>query len=159
MGGAATRAVADIKVEDPDPLPAGATPKMYDDIIAQYESHFMTPSPAASELSRGEFHISRQLANKTILEWHARCRSLYMRGYPNNNARGTGDAGILLRERFTRGLESNAICKYIWDQSPAEYAAMLTAAQNKMATITMMATTAYEAKGAEKEKSERKGAP
>ena len=70
MGGGASRAVADIKVEDPVPLPAGAIPKMYDGVIAQYESRFMTP--VASELSRGEFHTARQMANESILEWHAR---------------------------------------------------------------------------------------
>ena len=65
-----------------------------------------------------------------------------MRAYPNNNAGGAGDTGIPLQEQFARGLESNAVREYVWDQRPADYAAMLTAAQNKMATITMMATAA-----------------
>ena len=142
MSGAAARAVADI----------GAGRGTYADVVARYEGRFMTP--AASELSRGEFYAARQMADESILEWHARCRSLYLRAYPGSSAAGTGAEGIQLRERFARGLESDTIREYVWDQRPTNYANMLTSAQNKLATLTMMATAKNEAKGADKKEGE-----
>ena len=140
MGGAAARAVSDIQV--------GGS-RTYNAVVTQYEARFVTP--AASELSRGEFHVARQMTDESILEWHARCRSLYLRAYPGSSPSGAGNDGIQLRERFARGLESNVIREYVWDQRPANYSEMLTSAQNKLATITMMAAAKDEAKGANKE--------
>ncbi len=127
MGGQAARAVADIPT-------AG---RNYDAVVADYEARFITP--AASELARSEFNAARQEPGESILEWHARIRSLFLRAYPGQAADGVGAAGIPLRERFIKGLESDVIKEYVWDHRPADYAACLASAQNKMATLTMMA--------------------
>ncbi len=141
MGGAAARAVNDI--------PVGGANRTYNDVIRQYEARFVTP--AASQLSRGEFHVARQMTDESILEWHGRCRSMYLRAYPGSSPSGAGTRGIQLRERFARGLESHVIREYVWDQRPDNYADMLSAAQNKLATLTMMASAKVEATGASKE--------
>lgn len=144
MSGAAARAVADIVVVDP-PAPAAGHPagfiaRTYDLVIQEYEARFITT--AASEMSRSEFAGARQLTDESLLEWSARCRSLYMRAYPGANPQGAGDAGLMLRERFIKGLDNDVLKEYVWDHRPANFGECLTHAENKMATLTMMADTA-----------------
>ena len=124
----AAKAVGDINVE-----PAGAGPH-YDNVIAQYEARFV--SAANSELARVHFQGAKQTDDESLLQWHSRCRELFTRAYPG--VAFDGEAGRLLRERFTIGLSNTDIKAYVWDQRAQTYQGVLEAAQNKLSTQQML---------------------
>lgn len=139
MSGTAARVVADIPCENP-----GVHPWTITEMLVAYEARFVTQE--ASDSARAEFIRAHQLPGESLLEWHAKCRDLYLRAYPGA-AVDVDPGGQMLRDRFIAGLEIAAIKEYTYDKRPVTYLECLTACQAKQATLTLMATKSHPAKG------------
>jgi hypothetical protein len=136
MAGDAARSVTDIAITDPPAPPAGYVDRTYALVVAEYAGRFITT--AASDMAKSEFTTARQFTDEAILGWHARCRDLYLQAFPGSDANAAGQAGQLLRDRYTRGLDDETIREYVFDHRPATFQDCLMLAQNKMATMQMM---------------------
>jgi len=128
MDGDAARATADIDL-------VGKTP---DECIAAYEERFITRS--GSELAETSFRRAKQgetNADETILQFHARCRELFVRAYPGEATEGPGLARNL-RNIFIFGLSEPRITEYVYDRRPDTYTDCLSYAQEKHSTIMIL---------------------
>ena len=122
MAGDAARLVADI--------PIGNDLRTIDEMLDDYEARFLPA--AAGNISRLEFHQSRQLTGETIIAFHGRLRDLFQRAYPDQAH--LANHSQLLRQTFALGLADLEVSRYVLDQNPADYAAALNAAHTKFAT-------------------------
>ena len=127
MKGAAERAVSDIDHEPPAALGV-FTPAM---LLDAYQERFL---PAAeSDLCRVSFRSAAQTEAETILEWHTRCRSVYLRAYPLGNV----DAPEC-RDQFVLGLARIKVREQAWTARAQTYAAALVAAHNEAAAQAVL---------------------
>jgi len=128
MDGDAARATADIDL-------AGLN---QNECLAAYEERFITR--AGSELAETSFRRAKQgedSADETILQFHARCRELFVRAYPGQATEGDGLARNL-RNIFTFGLSDTKITEYVYDRRPDTYTDCLSYAQEKYSTIQIL---------------------
>lgn len=118
MQGTAANTVMDI-----DPMNYFTLAAMLD----AYEERFL---PAAlSQLAKQEFDAAHQRNRESVLEWHARLRSLFRRAYPN-----TLDQTQLIR-RFMLGVNNEEVQKAVLRDDPQNYARALQVAQNERAVL------------------------
>jgi hypothetical protein len=143
MSGSAAKAVSDLPVIDPDPLPVHAPPLLayvpltYKLVVASYEARFMTT--AASDLARTEFQTCQQVPEETLLEWHGRVRDLFLQAYPGQDPNVVGVGSQLLIDRWVRGLDSDEIREGVLKERPTNFVKCLELAQNKLALLAMLA--------------------
>lgn len=124
MEGVARRMVGDI------PTNAGLPAALLD----AYQMRFL---PAAqSRLAVIQFRQAKQKEDESEIEYHVRLRELFSRAYPAEDV----EASILLRETYTLGLKNTQILDHVYTTAPATYAACLTAATNKAAVLSVIAT-------------------
>ena len=71
-------------------------------------------------MARGEFQFMEQRESETLIAWHARLRSKFVRAYPDVAA-GDVDANQTLRDRFLAGLRDRYIARHTYAQRPANY--------------------------------------
>lgn len=132
MEDAAARAVSDI---DAAGIPAGG------DTVASfldlYQQRFCPE--AESRIARAAFKSASQAGDRveTVLEWHTRCRSLYLRAYPTQA--GNVEQNQELIDRFVEGLHEPVVRTHTYDAYPNTYAVALTSASNKTASVAVMA--------------------
>ena len=109
-----------------------AAGQTFDDMIRQFEGRFITQ--AGAKLAQQEFRKAKQMPDETILQFHGRLRTMFLRAYPGAAVDGDGLAQ-LLRETFIWGLEQRKITEYVSDSQPDTYAECLDKAQEKKATL------------------------
>ena len=125
----AGRAVADL---DPAAAPQPDTVGAFLDL---FQARFC---PAAeSRIAKAAFKNAAQTDAETVLEWHVRARSLYLRANPAHA--GNAEVSADLIDRFVEGLRDPAVRVYTYDSNPGTFAAALTAASNKTASGVVMA--------------------
>jgi hypothetical protein len=117
----AARLTADINVE--------AQGLTIADVLNAYQERFLPA--AAGQVARVEFHAAKQLPDETVLQFHGRCRELFMRSYPEVNA---PDDSVLLIQTFSLGLADDEISRYVLDRAPATFTEASNLAQTKAAT-------------------------
>ena len=105
-----------------------------DDITAEmlldmYEAKFVPA--AASDLSRAKFETAMQLQAETILAWHGRLQSLFVRAYGHGGAMGEQ----LLVRAFARGIRLRRVREHVLRSQPENYDNALNAAQTEQAVI------------------------
>ncbi len=123
LSGAAAQAVADV---DPAVVPAAAnTVAAYLDILG---GRFCPE--AEGRLARASFKDAGQTDHETVLQWHTRCRGLFMRAYPNV----APETAPLCIERYIEGLRDHVVRVYVYDANPRTYAEAVTLANNKTAS-------------------------
>ena len=87
--------------------------------------------PAAQgQAARAEYQAAKQLPGETLMRWHARLRTLFLRAYPGQNPVNNVD----LRENFISGIIHEGTRRGIYTANPANYQAALAAAQAEEAT-------------------------
>lgn len=127
----AGRAVADIDaaaVPNPDTCAA---------FLDLYQARFC---PAAeSRIAKAAFKSASQTEVETVLEWHVRIRSLYLRANPAQA--GNVEHASDLIDRFVEGLRDRAVRVFAYDADPQTFAAALTSANNKTASNSVMGST------------------
>ena len=129
MKGVAERAVSDI-LHEPAVLP-GHVGLTIGQLLDAYQERFL---PAAeSDLCRVSFRNAAQTEAETILEWHTRCRSVYLRAYPAGNV----DAADC-RDQFVLGLARAKVREQAWKARAPTYAAALVAAHNEAAAQAVL---------------------
>lgn len=88
---------------------------------------------AMSRLARSSFQGAGQHHSETVLEWHTRCRSLYLRAYPDRAGNVERDRTLI--DQFVEGLRVAQVRVHTYDSYPQTYAAALTHASNKVASV------------------------
>ena len=73
------------------------------------------------------FLMSRQKEGEGLLAWHSRCRTLFMRGYPDLTADQV-NASVDLRDHFMCNMRHAENGRATWLRQPATYQAALTEA-------------------------------
>lgn len=126
MEGSAKRAVADIKHD--------ANNLNIEDLLDAYEKRFVTQ--ASSDLARVTFIRATQDHDETVLAWHSRVRDSFVRAYPNE----TVDTSRTLIDRFTLGLKNGKLAEFVWDKRPATFSEALNAANDKVASLAVLAS-------------------
>lgn len=124
MEGAAKRAVSDVDYELMDNVTA---------LLDAFEARFVTT--AASDLARVTFLNSKQSAGETVLQWHTRIRDLFVRAYPGQAI----NIARTLIDQFILGLSEAKVVEFVWDRRPATFAEALEQANNKMASLAVLA--------------------
>jgi len=124
MEGDAQRAVSDINYEAAANINA---------LLDAYQARFVTP--AASDLARVRFLQANQDREEEVLAWHTRVRELFVSAYPGEDV----NTSRTLIDRFVLGLTNAKVMEYVWDQRPATFAAALESANNKAASIAILA--------------------
>ena len=126
--GAAAELIIDIDIdENPD-----GTERSYDQLKLEYTHRFV--SPAESQLARANFTSSRQHDKEDELAWHARCRALFRKAYPDR-AYDTDEDLIL---KFITGLRNKVLAHHVQDGNPDTYNGALRRCQNKRATCELI---------------------
>lgn len=125
MTGKAALATLDI-----DPTAAGLT---YPLMLAAFEGRFLPAS--ASQMARVKFDAARQGPSETVLDFHARLRSLYNKAYPN-----AVDVVNLIR-RFTMGLRRREVRTQVLRHNPHTYENALEVALNESSVLQMVKVT------------------
>lgn len=123
MEGSASRMVGDI-----DPNREGLE---LDDLLAEYEARFLPA--AATDVARVNFRYCCQYPEESVLEWHGRCRELYVRSHPN----GVPEEDAVLRDQFLMGLTNKRVGEHAWNMEPATYAAALVLASRNTSGKTI----------------------
>ena len=121
MRSAAFLSIQNIDHEDDD-----VTAEM---LLDQYEAKFVPA--AASDLSRAKFETAMQLQAETILAWHGRLQSLFVRAYGHGGAMGEQ----LLVRAFARGIRLRRVREHVLRSQPENYDNALNAAQTEQAVI------------------------
>ncbi len=137
MEGDAASATRGIAVEDPpaDAQGPGYVPLTLEAVLRTYESRFCTA--AASDMARAEFLALKQKEGESIVNYHARGRSLWERAAPPGHRLREDDPieGRELRERFTHGLTSRDIKKSVLEKKCGTYSELLVAATDAEAIM------------------------
>lgn len=126
MQDAAARAVSDID--------AGVAPQAGDTVenfLDLYQHRFCPES--LSRLARSNFQGACQHEGETVLEWHTRCRSLYLRAHPAQA--GNVERNRDMIDKFVEGLAVSQVRIHTYDAYPQSYAIALTHASNKVASV------------------------
>ena len=87
----AARAVQDINPNQPN--------LTFDQLVELYEERFMPAAQSAT--AQAIFDNARQDPKESILQWHARARTLFLRAYPNDDAQNSTQ----LIRKFVLGLK------------------------------------------------------
>lgn len=120
MKGEAATMVNDLTVEGHNNIQA---------MLNAFEQRFL---PAAEgNLIRAEFRAARQQPNETLLKFHTRIRTLFVRAYPNDPVANNRH----LIDTFVAGLADPAIKMHTLDQTPNTFAEALIHAQTKEANL------------------------
>jgi hypothetical protein len=141
MEGEATQVIDDICYRT-EFKPGGAWPTLVpavsisDQLLDLYEARFLPPS--ATKVARGEFAQAQQEGGQTILRWHVRCREMFIRAHPEIPG-GTLETNKILMDKFYLGLQDIAVRRYVYDQSPPTYSAMLSVASGKAVAESIIA--------------------
>lgn len=93
------------------------------EVLDAYEACLMPA--AAGEVAQQEFEVARQLPGESLLAWHSRLRTLFIRAYANV----VPETAINLRNKFSRGLIDPKIRLDVMNQRPQGYQEALTIAQ------------------------------
>ena len=128
MRGRAARATDDIGIR----LDLQGRAYSYAEVKAAYEARFITPGE--TQIARTGFLNSKQKEGEDELDWHVRCRSLYVRAYPTMDAQTSTELII----QFSKGLKWKVLGHFVQDGSPTTYSDALTRCLQKKATCTMM---------------------
>ena len=128
MKGRAAELVMDI----PTDTNAAGDPLTFEDVKLLYSARFV--SPADSQLARSNFGSARQGEKEDELSWHARCRALFRRAYPEKPHEV--DMDLILK--FTCGLRNRTLAHYVQDGNPHTYGDALVRCQNKRATCELI---------------------
>lgn len=138
MQGLAAQATRDIPVVDPVPAPAGHVPLTFEAVLAAYESRLCTT--AASDTARSEFLTAKQMPDETILAWHGRVRSLFIRAAPAGHQPDLTDVlqARELRERFVLGLLNREVKRQVLERRSNDFNAMLQIAGEAEATLLLL---------------------
>ena len=123
MSGTAAELVRhiDIGVQGVDPDDVAP----YAELLNQYRACFSTD--AHEDMARGEFQFMEQKESETLIAWHARLRSKFVRAYPGVPAADV-DLDQTLRDRFLAGLRDRYIARHTYAQRPANYTETLEVA-------------------------------
>jgi len=127
MEGEAARMVYDLEVEDDD---GNWT---LDLVLDAYQGRFLPA--AAGRAAMVEFHAAAQRPDETTTQFHARCREMFLRAYPGQNA----EVSQQLIQAFSMGLAETDVSRYVLDHGPATYAEASNVAQTKSATEAALA--------------------
>ena len=128
MRGRAARATDDIGIR----LDPQGRAYSYAEVKAAYEARFITPGE--TQIARTGFLNSKQKEGEDELDWHVRCRSLYVRAYPTMDAQTSTELII----QFSKGLKWRVLGHFVQDGSPTTYSDALTRCLQKKATCAMM---------------------
>ena len=120
MLGEAARLTSDIAIDG-----AGVN---LDAVLAAYAGRFLPA--AAGQVARVEFHAAFQRPDETVLQFHGRCREMFLRAYPDQAPNNS----VLLIQTFALGLADTEVSRFVLDQNPATFAAASNTAQVKSAT-------------------------
>lgn len=98
-------------------------------MLNAFEARFI---PAAEgSLMRAEFRTTKQKPGESLLKFHTRMRTLFVRAYPNEAI----PINRHLIDTFVAGIADPAIKMYVLDRTPDTYAEALTHAQTKEANL------------------------
>lgn len=123
---------AALYVVDLDPTAAGRTLAQY---LALMEERFL---PAAqTDMVRVSFRSACQGENETVLAWHSRCRTLFVRAFPDDAL----DTSAHVIDQFVLGLVQPEVKAKVWESRPPTFTAALTTANNKTAAMAILAAT------------------
>ena len=128
MRGRAARATDDIGIR----LDPQGRAYSYAEVKAAYEARFITPGE--TQIARTGFLNSKQKEGEDELDWHVRCRSLYVHAYPTMDAQTSTELII----QFSKGLKWRVLGHFVQDGSPTTYSDALTRCLQKKATCAMM---------------------
>lgn len=103
-----------------------------DDLITAYENRFC---PAAnSDMARATFMKMQQTIEESIIAWHSRLRSVFIRAYPN--AEIQHDPHLI--NRFIMGLSDNKVKAHTYYTRPQTFADALNEASNNAAAVQVL---------------------
>ena len=139
MQGEAARLTADINVEPQVAGAAGAglvpDPEFHiQQALDAYQLRFMPA--AAGRIARVEFHAASQRPDELIPQFHGRCREMFARAYPDQDAQNSA----LLITTFALGLNDTETSRFVLDRDPQTYTEASNMAQMKNATEASLAT-------------------
>ena len=113
-----------------------------EEVLALYRRKFVPAS--ASDVAIASFDSCKQRPEETLMQWHSRCRVLFVRAYPEvaeaNRSRN-------LIKQFCLGLRKYSLLHHMLTNRPAEYDAALDAAQDFSASLQLMPARARESLG------------
>ena len=121
MTGKAAAAVLDIDTDDRDDPDA---------LLEEYENRFLPAS--ASQMSRVKFDQALQGKDESLLDYHARLRSLWNKAYP-----GAREDTQLIR-KFNLGLRRKEVREQVVRANPQTYGRALEAAQNEASVVQVV---------------------
>lgn len=104
-----------------------------DALLGQYEAKFCPP--AESSFAKMEYATAEQGENETVIQWHTRLRSLFVRAYPAADP----NTSEHLKDDFIGRLRNTEVQKATLRARPADFAAALAEANNHAATEAIMA--------------------
>ena len=117
MEGTAKRRVASIPIEDGN-VGGGNDAADPAGLLDAYEAIFVVA--ADSDMARSSFKTARQGPEETVLDWHARLRSMYKRAMPTLTDAQI-EASQELREQFLLYLRNRRVGQEVWRTRPANY--------------------------------------
>ena len=79
---------------------------------------------SGTQQSRHHFQTAYQLPEETVMGFHSRLRTLFIRAYPND----IPEASPILMDRFIEGLADKEVAKMVYFNQPHTYAECLAAA-------------------------------
>ena len=108
----------------------------YNLMLDALEARFMPA--AASDLARSTFKSAKQTEDESVLDFHARLRTLFRRAYPNVNAAAV-ETDLNLIDSFCGGLLNPEVRADTIKQRPQTYAGALATASNMAAAAQLIA--------------------
>ena len=107
----------------------------YELMLQALEARFMPP--AASDLARSTFRLSKQSENESHLDFHARLRIQHRRAYPNMDAAAANTDHNLI-DTYCAGLLNPEVRSDVIKQRPQTYADALNIASNMQAAAQII---------------------
>ena len=123
MSGAAAERTRHINLDVDHADPADVPD--YHLLLDQFRACFTTD--AHLDAARGEFNFAEQNEGDTIINHHARMRSLFIRAFPGMPAAQV-ETSPQLMDRFLKSLRDQYVARHTYTQRPANYTAMLEVA-------------------------------
>ena len=111
--------------------------------LTAYQDRFV--SPAQTRLAQSEFKGSAQQAGESLLQWHSRCRRLFLRAYPAQ-AGQVNESPILL-QHFVEKLRNPTVMQYVNRRNPATYQAAFEDASSVEAADALTANALQQQTG------------
>jgi hypothetical protein len=106
--------------------------RFVNDYLNALEERFLPR--AASDLARVDFRNAAQQEGESLLSWHSRCRELFRRGHPREDAENCPT----LIDQFIYHLRCRETKKETYRGRPATYSAALALASDAVATLAMV---------------------